>query len=1015
LRVFRVLSKSLQMSMTMNLRNSLRGWTSVSALVVCVAAGAIGWLGHAAGVPLLLEACKTNGQVQADLTWQADQARQYEVLTTTNVASANWWLATPNPLQPTNLVGHWQTLSTNRAQFFRLAQRDMQGPEITARYPATNGIAVGRFAALTVAVTDETGVDTNAFALTVSGVTVTNGSPGVTVSTAQFQYAPGTNAWGDYGGTATVAFVCADVRSNLTLSSWSFGLEVQPVVTNVLLHLPPPPGGHVALASAAKRHGVEFLQGLTIVSFETNRVVFNYSGETHGLFVGAILVSHDPARFFYRQIAGLEVDPLNHMVTAYTTDVPLTTLVKDGSFSPEVFVPAAGAGVAKDWEVTLGYAIPFSHKTEFSVLPLEFGHVRVTPGNLALDLEGSAQVACVVKDWQVVALDASVASKLVAELRAKFEFFGKVDLLNNTTTVAAVPLGYAVGFIGPVPVWVELQLGVDLGLEVAAEAAVVFETGLDAYASADFRLAWRPEGWNHSYNGSFDVAPVPLDIGFEASAEAFLYLKPRLSALVYSLAGVSADYRRGPALEGKWRAGDPQCEIALYDKWAINAGITIVGVPEDELPSVTFVEEKRTIQTWYWPPITNQAPVFTRHPPDVTAAAGTTVTLEAGATGNPEPTYQWFQNGLAIPFQTQPTLTFTMGEGTVGSYYVIAKNRLGWVRSNPATVSLGVPEQVPVFTRHPSDVTAAAGETVTLEASATGNPEPTYQWFQNGLAIPLQTQPTLTFTMGEGSVGSYYVIANNRLGWVRSNPATVSLAVPPPVGMVWIPPGTFTMGSPDSEQDRFDDEGPQTVVTLTHGFFMGQHEVTQAEYQAVIGSNPSYFSGDPNRPVEQVSWDDATNYCGKLTAAERAAGRLPTGYVYRLPTEAEWEYACRAGTTTRFFYGDDPGYTQLGNYDWYGSNSGSTTHAVGLKQPNPWGLYDMAGNVQEWCLDLWGTYPGWSVTDPRGPASGSYRVVRGGCWLDDGWDCRSALRLNFTPGDRRIFIGFRAVLAPGQP
>src|SRR5207248_1599158 len=144
--------------------------------------------------------------------------------------------------------------------------------------------------------------------------------------------------------------------------------------------------------------------------------------------------------------------------------------------------------------------------------------------------------------------------------------------------------------------------------------------------------------------------------------------------------------------------------------------------------------------------------------------------------------------------------------------------------------------------------------------------------------------------------------------------------------LVFIPPGTFRMGSPTNGVDHFVDEDPQTAVTISRGLWMGKYEVTQAEYLAVMGSNPSYFTGDNNRPVAGVSWYDATSYCATLTQSERAAGRIPTNCIYRLPTEAEWEYACRAWTSTRFSYGDDPVYTNLTNYAWYADN---TTHPVG--------------------------------------------------------------------------------------
>ena len=170
----------------------------------------------------------------------------------------------------------------------------------------------------------------------------------------------------------------------------------------------------------------------------------------------------------------------------------------------------------------------------------------------------------------------------------------------------------------------------------------------------------------------------------------------------------------------------------------------------------------------------------------------------------------------------------------------------------------------------------------------------------------------------------------------------------PPTNMVFIPPGTFRMGSPTNEQDRASREGPQTAVTLSRGFWMGRYEVTQGAYQSVMNTNPSYFAGLSNHPVEQVTWEDAINYCGQLTQQERTAGRIAANTLYRLPTEAEWEYACRAWTSTRFSHGDDDGYTNLTDYAWYALNSGATTHPVGQKLPNLWGLHDMHGNVFEW-------------------------------------------------------------------
>ena len=220
--------------------------------------------------------------------------------------------------------------------------------------------------------------------------------------------------------------------------------------------------------------------------------------------------------------------------------------------------------------------------------------------------------------------------------------------------------------------------------------------------------------------------------------------------------------------------------------------------------------------------------------------------------------------------------------------------------------------------------------------------------------------------------------------------------------MVLIRPGKFMMGSSDSEQGRWSEEA-RHEVTLSKPFYMGMTEVTQAQYEAVMGTNPSQFKGATN-PVDSVSWNDATEFCKKLSEKTRQT--------VRLPTEAEWEYACRAGTQTPFSFGDDPSY--LGAYAWWGRNSAKTTHPVGQKKPNSWGLYDMHGNVEEWCADWWEECPKGPVTDPAGPATAigsGTRVLRGGSWFDGvavGFRC--AYRYDYDPALRGLSFGFRCAM-----
>ena len=228
------------------------------------------------------------------------------------------------------------------------------------------------------------------------------------------------------------------------------------------------------------------------------------------------------------------------------------------------------------------------------------------------------------------------------------------------------------------------------------------------------------------------------------------------------------------------------------------------------------------------------------------------------------------------------------------------------------------------------------------------------------------------------------------------------------IGMefVLIPAGSFMMGCDKNFEDCSSNETPRHKVSISRPFYIGKYEVTQEQWVAVMGSNPSKFKGR-SRPVEQVSWEGIQSFIRKLNRKE---GRNK----YRLPTEAEWEYAARAGTTTAYSFGDDKG--GLGQHAWYDGNSGNETHPVGQLRPNAWGLHDVHGNVWEWCQDWYGKkyYANSPSKNPRGPSSGSDRVGRGGCWYDSAEGCRSADRINCSPGYRGDYDGFRLVLSPGQ-
>ncbi|MDD5674597.1 MAG: SUMF1/EgtB/PvdO family nonheme iron enzyme [Chitinivibrionales bacterium] len=429
------------------------------------------------------------------------------------------------------------------------------------------------------------------------------------------------------------------------------------------------------------------------------------------------------------------------------------------------------------------------------------------------------------------------------------------------------------------------------------------------------------------------------------------------------------------------------------------------------------------------------------------AAGGVTFTVTVAAF--PDPTYQWQKNDTNINGATLSTFSKAVVEpADTGNYRVIVTNSQGSDTSNEAALTIN---KGPVINTQPIAQTASVGGMVTLRVSASAAGLPiTYQWYHNTASISGATDSAFTIASVKGAdAGNYYVKVTSSQGSTSSNTIkltvsralnTAACAGNPPAGMKCVTGGTFSMGS-DNPLDQYAAPAHQVSVS---SFYMDSTVVTQGDYFAVMHVNPSDTNGNPSDtlgnplwPVNNVTWFDALLYCNARSKRDNldtfysftvitTTGGSCTGLTnltlnflnngYRLPTEAEWEYACRAGTTTGFYWGDDA--ATVDQYAWYFGNSNNMPHPVATKTPNAWKLYDMSGNVWEWCHDWDTTYTSAAATDPFGPTSapaGSARILRGGSYLpvtQKTDNLRCAFRAGNFPNQKAADDGFRCVRYP---
>lgn len=625
------------------------------------------------------------------LDWQAIPGQTYRVMATTNLLDQPWQDAVPGGLVAGSVIGAYTEPLPARAAFFRVQKEDTNPPEIESLIPVADAIAVQSNATVSITVTDETGIDTNSIVLTVAEwEDMTLASPYLAYDNGTIVFTP-PDVLGQAGETITNVLTVADTLGHTRNDhTWTFQLARPADVDDDFLPLTAPPQGQgiqtlaagvpeTRIRTLANVHPLDATAEYHIVSVSSNAVVFSYQGDPPAMPEGKRLVSFDAAHPFYRRATSNLVDGAQSQITVWTVDIPLTDLASEGSLSSSAFMPADPA--------PLGIQVTSSG---LNLLHVEFGDdlsgtVLFEDDGLKLHLPqaswgfvGDVDVAFDLSFAELRSLDASAKGTLTLDLSPEALFYQAVNGDGEFPLVQPVTKVFG-AMAGPVPVWVEVIMELNAGYEYSASVSGVVNTRVHAEKELTFYVKLRQNQWTHGVeNPPIVLESDPIYWQLEGTANAKVYVQPKLTVLVYSLAGLWADVRPYAEFDGEYQLSPVEYDLGLYLGMASTLGIEsrIWYSAWGDKPEWQLFNSKWPVWSSSFP--SSEAPIFLNSLAHQAVVQGSTLVLSAHATGVPTPSYRWYFNGARIVGAVGPQYTITgVQQGHEGAYTVQAFNTSG--------------------------------------------------------------------------------------------------------------------------------------------------------------------------------------------------------------------------------------------------------------------------------------------------------------------------------------------------